>query len=170
MRKSSRTRAGLLGILATAFSFSACGADVAVVGWIERARLDGDGLVLAAKLDTGADTSSLHASDIRWQTREDGDWVVFDVANERGEKVQFERKVIRVARIKRIGGGTQKRPTVMMGLCLGRVYRQTQITLVDRSGFNYELLVGRRFLAHHFVVDAARTHTTEPDCREEKTR
>lgn len=168
MRALRHTIALFFGVIIAAFPMSGYASDVAVVGWIERVRLDGDGLVLAAKLDTGADTSSLHASDIRWQSRKDGDWVVFDVTNARGDKVQFERKVIRIARIKRIGGESQKRPTVMMGLCLGQVYRQTQLTLVDRSGFNYELLVGRRFLAHYFAVDPARINTTEPSCGKER--
>lgn len=139
-------------------------ADVAVVGWIERVRLGLEGLVISAKLDTGADTSSLHASDIRWYTRDDGDWVAFDVVNEKGEKVRFERKVVRIARIKRMGGGVQKRPTVLMGVCLGKVYKLTQVNLADRTGFNYEFLVGRRFLAGAFAVDPARTYTVEPEC------
>jgi len=39
-------------------------AEPTVVGWIESVKLGGEGLVLPAKLDTGADTSSLHVSDI----------------------------------------------------------------------------------------------------------
>jgi hypothetical protein len=139
-------------------------AEVTVVGWIERVKLGLEGLVLSAKLDTGADTSSLHASDIRWYVRDDGDWVAFDVVNEKGEKVRFERKVLRIARVRRMGGGVQKRPTVLMGVCLGKVYKVTQVTLADRTGFAYEFLVGRRFLAGDFAVDSARTYTVEPEC------
>ena len=119
---------------------------------------------MPAKLDTGADTSSLHAGEVRWFVRDDGDWVGFDVANEIGEKVYFERKVVRIARIKRASGVPQKRPTIMLGICVGDVYRVTQVNLVDRGHLNYDLLVGRRFLKDHFAVDSARTHTLEPRC------
>lgn len=135
-----------------------------VVGWIERVRLGAEGLVISAKLDTGADHSSLHATEIRWLTRDDGDWVGFDVVNENGEKAHFERKVVRIARVRRGGGVVQKRPVVMMGVCLGSVHRFTQVNLVDRSGFNYEFLVGRSFLNAGFAVDAARVNTIEPAC------
>jgi hypothetical protein len=156
----------LLGcILCIACAFApAAAAQPMVVGWIERVRLGMEGLVISAKLDTGADHSSLHASEIRWHTRDDGDWVGFDVVNENGEKVHFERKVVRIARVRRAGGAVQKRPVIMMGVCLGSVYRLTQVNLVDRTGLNYEFLVGRSFLAEGFAVDSSRINTVEPNC------
>jgi hypothetical protein len=143
-------------------------ADSVNVGWIERVRLGTEGIVVSAKLDTGADHSSLHATDIRWIVRDDGDWVIFDVTAEDGRKARFERKVTRVARVRRAGGGVQKRPVIQLGVCLGSVYRVVEVNLTDRSGLNYEFLVGRSFLAGHFAVDSARQHTVEPNC--EKAR
>lgn len=139
-------------------------AEPVVVGWVETVKLGTEGLAISAKLDTGADTSSLHADDIRWFTRDDGDWVSFEVANENGEKARFERRVVRIARIKRTRGDPQRRPTIMLGICLGAVYRLTQVNLVDRGRLNYDLLVGRRFLKDHFAVDSARTYTVKPRC------
>jgi len=149
---------------------AAFAAELRVVGWIERVRLGIEGLPVAAKLDTGADSSSLHATAIRWFVRDDGDWVAFDVAGEGGQKASFERKVVRIARIRRTTGEVQKRPTILLGVCLGSVYRLTEVNLSDRSGFDYEVLVGRRFLAGHFVVDPGRRHTVEPDCRETRAQ
>jgi hypothetical protein len=137
-------------------------AEPVAVGWIERVKVEG--LVIAAKLDTGANTSSLHVSDIRWFVRDDGDWVAFDASDEKGAKRHFEKKVVRLSRIKRLSSTAQKRPTVVLGVCLGRTYRLTEVNLVDRTGFNYRFLLGRRFMAKHFVVDPARTYTVEPEC------
>jgi len=136
----------------------------AVVGWIEQVRLGTEGLLVSAKLDTGADTSSLHARDIRWSKRDDGDWVGFDVMNGKGERLHFERKVVRIVRIRRAGDASQRRPVVMMGICLGGVYRRTEVNLVDRSRMSHGLLVGRRFLAGYFAVDSGRTNTIDPAC------
>jgi hypothetical protein len=141
--------------------------EVVTVGWIEKVRLGPDGMTVAAKLDTGALTSSLHATNVRWTARKDGDWVSFEVKGARGEVARFERKVVRVARIKRPTGDLERRPTVLMAVCLGRVYRMSEVNLTDRSGFNYEFLVGRRFLAGHFAVDSSRTFTVAPRCEGE---
>ena len=139
-----------------------------VAGWIERVKLGVEGIVVSAKLDTGADNSSLHATNIRWSLRDDGDWVAFEVAGEDGRKVAFDRKVLRIARVRRAGGSIQKRPTVRMGICLGSVYRIAEVNLTDRGALNYEFLVGRSFLAGHFLVDSSRQNIVEPDCRESR--
>lgn len=158
----------MLSTLACAMTWSASAPAAApvTVGWIERVRLGTEGVVVSAKLDTGADNSSLHATDIRWISRDDGDWVAFEVVAGDGGKTYFERKVTRIARIRRASGGTQKRPVVHMGVCLGGVYRLTEVNLTDRSGLNYEFLVGRSFLSGHFTVDSARQNTVEPACAE----
>jgi hypothetical protein len=138
--------------------------EVVTVGWIEKVRLGREGVTVVAKLDTGALTSSLHANNVEWTARDDGDWVSFEVIGARGTRERFERKVVRVARIKRPTGDLERRPTVLMAVCLGRVFRLSEVNLTDRSGFNYEFLVGRSFLAGHFAVDSSRTYTLEPRC------
>lgn len=135
-----------------------------VVGWIEPVRLGSEGLVVPAKLDTGADTSSLGASGITWIRRDGRDWVAFDVVAKDNRKVRLERKVERVARVKKASGGVQERPVVLLGVCLGDTYRITEVNLTDRTGFKLPFLVGRSFLAERFAVDSSRTHTVEPGC------
>lgn len=135
-----------------------------VVGWVEPVKLGSEGLLVPAKLDTGADTSSLHVSEIEWIRRADGDWVAFDVVGKGDRKIRLERKVERVARVKKASGGVQDRPVVRLGLCLGPTYRVTEVNLTDRSGFKLPLLVGRSFLAERFAVDSSRTDTIEPSC------
>jgi hypothetical protein len=136
----------------------------AIVGWLEPVRLGSEGIVVPAKLDTGADTSSLHAADIRWLRRDGADWVAFEVVGKDNRRAHFERKVERIARVKKAAGGVQKRPTVLLGVCLGGTYRETEVNLTDRTGFKVPFLVGRKFLAEHFSVDSSRTNTAEPAC------
>jgi len=134
------------------------------VGWLERVKLGDDGLVLSAKLDTGADHSSLHAADIKWIKRDDGNWVSFEVVAEDGRRARFERKVVRVVRVRRHEGDAQRRPVVRIELCVGEVRREAEINLTDRGRFTQALLVGRSFLAEGFAVDSSRTYTLEPVC------
>lgn len=157
-------RIGCLLVAAFAWSSLATAAQPIIVGWLEPVKLGSEGLLIPAKLDTGADISSLGVTDVVWTHRADGDWVAFDVVGKDDRRVRLERKVERVARVKKAAGGVQSRPTVMLGVCLGDTYRVTEVNLTDRTGFNLPFLVGRNFLAERFAVDSSRTGTVEPNC------
>jgi hypothetical protein len=137
-----------------------------VVGWVENVKVYPGGITVKAKVDTGAKTSSLDCECIKPFKRDGRDWLSFSVKNHKGEVVRLEKPVMRVARIKRHFGEEQVRYVVKLGLCLGTVYREAEVTLVDRSGFNYSLLVGRNFLGDDFLVDPADTFINKPDCKE----
>ena len=144
---------------------AATATDIPVAGWIERVRID-PGLVVQAKLDTGADSSSLDAHDMRWFQREGIDWVSFEVLGIEGQRVRLERPVIRITRVRNALGAGQRRPVVMLGICVGGVYRATEVSLADRSWMNERMLIGRRFLGSHLLVDSARKYLLEPSCKE----
>jgi hypothetical protein len=165
MQKENAKHIRYLALAALALLCLPAAAQPTLVGWVEPVRLGTEGMSLSAKLDTGADTSSLHARDITWIRRADGDWVAFDVIGDDNRKIRLERKVQRIAHVKKAAGGVQSRPTVLLGLCLGGVYRVTEVNLTDRTGFKLPVLIGRSFLAGDFAVDSSRTHTIEPSCR-----
>jgi hypothetical protein len=121
--------------------------------------------VLEAKLDTGARTSSLDAVNLQQFERDGKDWVAFDVVGDDGRSVRIERPIVRIARIKSALGTDQARPTVTLGICIGRVYRVTEVNLVDRNGLTKPLLVGRRFLKGRLLVDLNRRYLLEPACK-----
>jgi hypothetical protein len=135
-----------------------------VVGYTETVRLFPSDMPLRAKIDTGARTSSLHAQDITIFAKRGRMWVRFHVTNRENRTQEFERPVVRRVRIKDLGGPSVSRPVVLMGICLGKVYRITEVNLSDRSGFNFQLLVGRRFMSQVIVVDPARQFTLKPKC------
>lgn len=135
-----------------------------VVGYTETVRLFPSDIPLRAKIDTGARTSSLHAQDITIFARNGKMWVRFHVTNRENRTQEFERPVVRRVRIKDLGGPSISRPVVLMGICVGSVYRITEVNLSDRSGFNFQLLVGRRFMRQVIVVDPARQFTLKPQC------
>jgi len=78
-------------------------------------------------------------------------WVRFDVVNKKEERATIELPLLRQATIKRHFGKRQYRHVVMLGICLGSVYKETQVTLVDREGFLYDMLLGRSFLKGDFI-------------------
>ena len=135
-----------------------------MVGWVERVRIYPGDFEIVAKIDTGAKTSSLNAPNMDIFRRQGEDWVRFEVTNRQGKTRKFEEKIYRISRIRRHGGRIQQRPVVMLGLCVGRVFRKTQVNLIDRNNFNYQMLIGRRFTGEQVLVDPGRTFITKADC------
>ena len=135
-----------------------------VVGWAEKAVLYPGKLEVRAKIDTGAETSSLNCECTNFFEKDGERWVRFSVTNYQGERIFLERKVHRIATIKRHYGEVQERPVVMLGICLGGVYRETEVNVVDRSGLKYPMLVGRQFLEDKFLVDSSEQFINPPHC------
>lgn len=135
-----------------------------VMGWLESVFLKPWNLRVTAKLDTGAKTSSLHADRIDHFTKDGQEWVRFTLeGSDDRTSVVVERPLIRTAYIKERMSRSSKRDVVRMALCKnGRDY-ETEFTLVDRSNFNYPLLLGRSFLQDVALVDAAETFRYKAD-------
>lgn len=128
-----------------------------VMGWLESVFFRPWNVRMTAKLDTGANTSSLHAERIERFSRDGRKWVRFTLVKNEDKKFVVERPVVRTANIKQHGKGSAQREVVMMVLCKnGREY-DTEFTLVDRSNFSYPVLLGRSFLKNSVLVDASET-------------
>jgi hypothetical protein len=136
-----------------------------IAGWIEPLQVMPAGVVMMGKLDTGATTSSLHCKCSAPEDRGGKKWVRFEVSGKDGKVATLEREVVRKVKIKRHFGGQQERLVVKVGLCLANLYKEVEVTLVDRTGFEYPLLVGRNFLEGDVLVDSAVKGSTSPNCK-----
>lgn len=141
-----------------------------VIGRLEQVHIGEAGFALAAKVDTGTQTSSLHAENIELFRRDSRDYVRFTIAGPDEKPVTLERPLVRLARFKDNARNAPLRPIVTLGLCIGTLYRRTQVNLTDRWHFDYPVLIGRRFLFGHAVVDTAKKYTAKPACREMTAR
>lgn len=136
-----------------------------VVGWVDNAKIYPGGIQVHARMDSGAKTSSLRPDSTQTFERNGETWIRVRITDKKGRYRAFERPVVRFARIKRHTGTPERRPVIMLGLCVGHVYKEVEATVVRRSVFNYPLLVGRNFLAGRFLIDSATTFTTKPSCK-----
>lgn len=135
-----------------------------VVGWVEKVALKEVGFELRAKIDSGAKTTSLHCECSNVYEKDGEQWVSFVVANDDGDQIRLERKVERIAKIKRHFGEAQERIVIKLGVCLANVYEEIEVNVIDRSGLNYQMLIGRNFLANNFLIDSGATFTKKPNC------
>jgi hypothetical protein len=160
----------LFSLLGCAEYVSADTTQLKQLGWLEQVRVYPAGLIFHAKLDTGADSCSVHAEKVRLFEKKKGkkksasQWVKFEMTNRYGKRKKFERRVIRTAKVKKKDGGFQVRPVVRLGLCLGDLYESVECSLVDRSHFAYPVLIGRNLLAGGVAVNSSETYTTDPKC------
>lgn len=144
-RKSLRTGSGLL-----------------VIGRVEYVLIKRNGmreapLKLKARIDTGAGLTAMQAYDKVEFERDGAPWVRFGLMPPKSDKpLFFERPVKRYVNIKQFGGALQRRPVVRMSVSLGDIEENVEVTLVDRSDYVYQVLVGRNFLRDRAIVDVRR--------------
>lgn len=139
-----------------------------VFGWIEKGLIQPENIPVKMKLDTGALTSSLDAKDLQRFERDGDEWVRFKVEltdGDTGKLVDspFERRVVRNVKL-RGAGGAERRPVVMMQICIGKRIYDEEFSLKNRSKMNYPVLIGRRTLGRLGLVDVSRTFTVDPKC------
>lgn len=132
------------------------------VGWVENVLIRPGNIILDAKIDTGADNTSLDARNITTFDRGDKKFVRFQVDNRRGDVITLEREQMGIEAVPRHDGRDQERPVVIMEICLGSQCRPTLVNLVDRSRFKYPLLVGRSFLLDRTIIDPLGKYLTKP--------
>lgn len=133
-------------------------------GWLERVLVCPGGLDLVAKLDTGAKTSSIHATEYTLFTRNGQPWVRFSGTDRDENPYTFEREVVRMVPIKNLDGTVRERPAVKLGIVLANTYCEAEVNLEDRSHRNYRILLGRAYLQQAgLMINPAVTFRTKPN-------
>ena len=136
---------------------------LAVIGLREWIALPGLGLAgLRAKIDTGAGTSTLHASDIVPFEREGQPWVRFTAhlgSLVQSRQRQREAPLVSMKTIRSSTGHTQTRYVIRTDLVLGDRHWPVEFTLACRKTMRYRVLLGAKALiAGQLVVNPALTY------------
>lgn len=142
-----------------------------IYGYVEKVTLLGKNLTLSAKLDTGAKSASLNATNIREVDVKGVPYLRFDVPTAKGP-VEFECEYIGKVKIKpRVGEmkaalskqAAIKRPIVLMHMQLGKKVRAIQVNLTNRKRFIYPLLLGRDAIKDFDgIIDPALSFALKP--------
>ena len=163
--------AALLGslVLPAAFAVDNSAPPREVFGWVEEGILQPENIPVKVKLDTGALTSSLDAKDLERFQKGGEEWVRFKVEikdRKSGQLIRapFERPVERNVKV-RGAGGAERRPVVLMQICIGSHSYSEQFSLRNRGDMLYPVLIGRRTLEKLGPVDVSQTFTQKPSCK-----
>lgn len=130
------------------------GKDKGIIGRFEAVKLlDQESNVIGkviAKVDTGADSSSIHADKIKVV---DG-VLTCEIA---GKIMSFDNFFDK--KVKSSNGVLQHRYMIELVIQIGKVSYNMKVTLNDRSNMNYSMLIGRRFLkSYGLKVDVGRRY------------
>jgi hypothetical protein len=162
------TALGLVAVLALAAAPPRASADEGgktIFGHVERVIISDKGFSVKARLDTGAQTSSLDAHNIQRFRRGEKRYVRFDVMDpDTGEFVTLERELVRNVLIRQHSGPSMRRPVVKLRLCIGHLVRDVEVNLTPRNEFLYPFLIGRSAMKGTIIVDPELTFTDRPTC------
>ncbi|WP_017935850.1 ATP-dependent zinc protease family protein [Nocardioides sp. Iso805N] len=132
------------------------------VGWREWVGLPGLGVEwLKAKIDTGAQTSSLHAFALEGFGRDGEEWVRFEVhpwQRSSADPVTVELPVHDRRQVRSSSGHVEERYVVKLDLRLDGRIVPAEVTLTRRDAMGFRMLVGREVLRRGFLVDSAASY------------
>lgn len=137
-------------------------ARLTTIGWREWAHLPDLGVrEMKVKVDTGADNSALHAFDLERFRRDEGEWVRFVIhPKQRSRKpmIHCEVPIVTERKVKNPGGRSELRPVIRTRLVIAGKEISALINLTTRDEMSFRMLVGRRTIRTHFLVDPGRSY------------
>lgn len=110
------------------------------------------------KIDTGAYTSAIHASDIKELALDNGTVIQFKVLDELHPK--HDGKVFRYRNyskktVKNSFGQSEERFIIETSIELFGITYPISLSLSERSDLKYPVLLGRKFLNKRFIIDTS---------------
>lgn len=143
-----------------------------VAGWHEVVALPDLGIERAfAKLDTGADGSTLHARDVHLLEGADPPLVEFTPPLLRRQESCREwpgggvRRVraplVEKCVVRSSNGEDETRYVVRTTLVIAQLHFEAEFSLTSREGLRFPVLIGRDALARRVLVDSGRSHVLD---------
>ena len=115
---------------------------------------------ISCKIDTGADTSSIHCHHVKLIEREGRDFLRFKLLNPEHilyNDRQFEVTSFSETIVKNSSGISETRYVIHSNVLIFGQELSVDLTLADRERMKYPVLIGRKFLsANRVLVDVTR--------------
>ena len=117
------------------------------IGWREYLALPDLGIEsIKAKVDTGALTSAIHATEIEVSTEDDQQWVEFTVMPTQFSDeiaVRCRAPLVGYRKVRNSGGVQDERAVIVTTVRMGDVRREIELTLASRTNMRFRMLLGR---------------------------
>lgn len=134
-----------------------------IVGEVEKFFLTAAETVYDARIDSGAETSSINAQNIVRFERDGSNWVRFDMSVPDSEKfLTLEKEVARRVKILQSNiDEAERRVVVELQFVIGNHTQVAEFSLTDRSHLAHQVLIGRNILRDVMLIDVGKEFATE---------
>ena len=132
------------------------------IGWreyVSLTELKVDNVV--AKIDTGANLSSIHASEIKITSKDKLKFVTFKIKKNKNTLKKVTCELHGYKKIKSSDGVVEKRPVVKTPMVLDGIRKNIELTLTDRKTMDYTMLIGRKALGRRWIVNPSISFLTD---------
>lgn len=133
-----------------------------VIGWREWVGLPDFGVKsIKVKVDSGARSSSLHASDLKIFDRNGVQWVRFrlhPIQRSRDKAVDIEAIVLEFRSVRTSSGIAKMRPVIVTNVALLNTLWPVELTLASRQEMGFRMLLGREAFRGRFLVDGGKSY------------
>lgn len=136
-----------------------------ILGQVEWAWLDLFGDSVKARIDTGAKSSTLHASDVQVFERDGSGWVSFSVdsvwqGDKQPQARTFEAPLVRKVKVRTSDSGAySRRPVVRLTIKVGSIVADVDFVLQNKNSGAFPVVLGRSFIRDIAIVDVAQQYT-----------
>jgi hypothetical protein len=133
-----------------------------VVGEVEKIYLAEPDQIYTARIDSGAETSSIDARNITRFERDGNNWVRFDVpVTGTKELVTIEKEISRKVKVIQASADeAERRIVVELQFAIGDHQQVAEFTLTDRTNLTYQVLIGRNILRDVMLIDVGKEFAT----------
>lgn len=129
--------------------------DKIIIGWQEIAKLPQINIpAVKVKIDTGARTSSIHAENIEYFTKNKKQFVRFTVHPIQRNKeitIECEAPLLDTRNVKSSSGHKERRPVIETMIQIGKHSWKIQLNLTNRDYMGFRMLLGRNAMNGIFV-------------------
>jgi ribosomal protein S6--L-glutamate ligase len=113
-----------------------------------------------ARIDSGAKTSSIQAVNIHRIKKGGATWVSFEVhplQDNLSFSIHCEAKIVDTRLVRSSSGIAEKRYVIKVPIQLGEHTFDIELTLANRDGMDFRMLLGREAMINRFLVDPSKT-------------
>lgn len=120
---------------------------------------------IKVKVDTGAQTSALHAFRLKVSTNGDvpiARFVMHPHQRSTRDSVEASAEVVAYRKVRSSNGRVERRPVITTTAVLGETTMPIEITLTRRDEMGFRMLLGRAAVRKRFLVDPGRSYVATP--------
>lgn len=132
-----------------------------IIGWREWIRFpDFDNVAIKAKIDTGAQTSAIHAWNIKTFSENGEDIAQFDLHPLQDDKktiIRAKAPIVDCRNIKSSNGQTEERIVISTQIEIAGRTWPVELTLSRRDEMGYRMLLGRTAMKNQLIVDPSKS-------------